>query len=75
MDLTPEQQELIDKGPGRSGTREGANVASKPEEAPVPGPVQMLLEVRTCALCLGPVVYWEGDFLHLNSACPSAGRS
>jgi hypothetical protein len=32
---------------------------------------RLLLEVRTCGLCLGPVVYWEGQFLHLTPACPA----
>lgn len=32
--------------------------------------VRMLLEVRECALCLGPAVYWDGQFLHLTTKCP-----
>jgi hypothetical protein len=48
-----------------------------PEFGPEPVPegqprsaVRMLLEVRECALCLGPAVYWDGQFLHLTAECP-----
>jgi hypothetical protein len=32
----------------------------------------VLMEVRECGACLGPVVYWDGDFRHLASTCPSS---
>jgi hypothetical protein len=30
----------------------------------------LLLELRECAVCKNPVVYYDGDFRHLTSQCP-----
>lgn len=43
------------------------------EERGVATGKRVLVEVRTCAVCLQPVIYWAGDFRHLCGACPSPG--
>lgn len=32
------------------------------------------VEIRACAICLQPLIYWDGDFRHLTAYCPNTWR-